>query len=278
MLRFAEYKTNTIDLAVDFFGYEECKPSYFFGPAVRSNYVIHYIVKGKGTFHYDGKIHELKAGDFFLLKPNEVTYYQADHQDPWTYYWFGLSGSKTEEYFQLSLFGRDAILRKQKHSEQLEHAMINAVQTTQDINHDTEMHLHLFSSLYEIFFILHKYFPNPNKIEENSAKKIWYKTKKLIEIQYGDPELTIANIAKNLTINRSYLSTVFKQFQNVSPKEYLLQVRMNRACELLKNTKEPIKIISYSVGYDDPLNFSKAFRKHHQMSPRQYRESHSSSN
>lgn len=275
MLRFAEYKTNTIDLTIDFFGYEECAPNYSYGPAVRSNYVLHYIVKGKGTFHRKGEVHSLNTGDFFLLKPNEVTFYQADEKEPWTYYWFGLSGSKTEEYFQLSTLGRDAVLRKQKHSDKVEKGMSKAIQTAQNIDLDTEMHLHLFSSLYDIFFLLHKYFPHQQTTDINPTQKIWYKTKRFIDTQYGNSNLSINSIAKHLMMNRSYLSTSFKEFQNQSPKEYLLQVRMQRASELLITTNEPIKIVAYSVGYDDPLNFSKAFRKYYQLSPSQYREAHS---
>ncbi len=90
MLVFSEYQTGTIDLSLSFYGYEECTPNYSFGPAIRDTYVLHYITKGKGQFHYKGKIVDLKAGDFFLLKPDELTFYQADSQDPWAYYWLGI--------------------------------------------------------------------------------------------------------------------------------------------------------------------------------------------
>ena len=83
MLFFSEYQTGTIDLSLSFYGYEECTPNYSFGPAIRDTYVLHYITKGKGQFHYNGKIVDLKTGDFFLLKPDELTFYQANSQDPW---------------------------------------------------------------------------------------------------------------------------------------------------------------------------------------------------
>ena len=83
MLVFSEYQTGTIDLSLSFYGYEECTPSYSFGPAIRDTYVLHYITKGQGTFHYKGKIVDLKEGDFFLLKPEELTFYQADSKEPW---------------------------------------------------------------------------------------------------------------------------------------------------------------------------------------------------
>lgn len=47
---------------------------------------------------------------------------------------------------------------------------------------------------------------------------------------------------------------------------------MNRSKELLETTNQPIKIIAYSVGYLDPLHFSKAFRQYYDCSPSQYRK------
>ena len=49
MLVFSEYQTDTIDLALDFYGYEDCPKNYEFGPSVRENFVLHFITKGKGS-------------------------------------------------------------------------------------------------------------------------------------------------------------------------------------------------------------------------------------
>ncbi len=50
---FSEYQTDTIDLALDFYGYEDCPKNYEFGPSVRDNFVLHFITKGKGVFHFE---------------------------------------------------------------------------------------------------------------------------------------------------------------------------------------------------------------------------------
>ena len=57
MLIFSELETGTLDLRLDFYGYEDCLPDQFFGPAIRENYVLHYITEGKGRLEYkDQKI------------------------------------------------------------------------------------------------------------------------------------------------------------------------------------------------------------------------------
>lgn len=93
----------------------------------------------------------------------------------------------------------------------------------------------------------------------------------MIDTRYLMTNLTIQDIANKLSINRSYLTTIFKEYQQQSPKEYLLYIRMHRAKQLLENTKESIKVIAFSVGFSDPLYFSKAFKKYWDCSPREMR-------
>ena len=74
------------DLYLCFCGYEACQPFHSYGPAVRPNYVIHYIISGKGTFTIGNRTYRLTAGQGFFLMPNVRTYYAADADDPWTYF------------------------------------------------------------------------------------------------------------------------------------------------------------------------------------------------
>ena len=74
-------------LILYFTGYEKCDPSHSFGPAIRTHYLIHYVVKGSGRFHENGRVHSLHAGDLFLILPGQITYYEADRETPWEYCW-----------------------------------------------------------------------------------------------------------------------------------------------------------------------------------------------
>ena len=84
-----------------FAGYDRCSPGHSFGPTVREYYLIHYIFEGRGTYWTEGKEYVLSAGECFLIKPGQVTRYQADMEDPWYYVWIGFEGSLAEEFEQL---------------------------------------------------------------------------------------------------------------------------------------------------------------------------------
>ena len=66
-------------------GKEQCAPNHSFGPTVREYFLIHIIMKGKGYFEIGNSRFNLKEGQFFIIYPNVMTYYQADEEDPWEY-------------------------------------------------------------------------------------------------------------------------------------------------------------------------------------------------
>ncbi len=69
----------------------------------------------------------------------------------------------------------------------------------------------------------------------------------------------------------AYLSKIYRDFKSTTPIDYIIQLRMEKAKELfLSNPKLLIKDVALSVGYDDPLYFSKVFKKEIGQSPKQF--------
>ena len=98
------------DLYLCFCGHEACRPLHSFGPAVRPNYILHYILKGKGRYVIGSEEYCLGAGQGFLIEPEVQTFYEADKEDPWAYLWIGFSGEKAGEYLRdLGLSGEQPV-------------------------------------------------------------------------------------------------------------------------------------------------------------------------
>lgn len=98
-----------------------------------------------------------------------------------------------------------------------------------------------------------------------------HKAVKLIENRYHE-QLTIERLAAYCNINRSYLCRLFKNAYGIGPKAYLLNFRMNIAASLLRNSQTAIKVVGISVGYENQLHFSKAFKQVHGVSPAKWRQ------
>ena len=85
-------------------------------------------------------------------------------------------------------------------------------------------------------------------------------------------KIAVEDIAKQANISSSHLFSVFKKRMGVSPICFLNNYRLSIAAEILQGTTKSISQISAEVGIDDAIYFNKIFKKHYQMSPRQYRE------
>ena len=259
--------SRNLDAMIYTCGYETCVPSHSYGPVVRSGYLIHYILKGKGIYKTDGHIYPLKEGDAFLIRPNILIYYEADKYDPWTYTWIGFQGIKIEEYLKRTSlldtpyfhYGKDDRVRL------CHEKMFEAYKLSE--NRDLMMN----SILYEYLYLLASKFPR--KYIPAKEKKISYVEEALryIENNYAH-RVNIQVIADYLNIERTYLYRLFKDITGSSPQEYLLDFRIRRACSLLKETELPVSDISRSVGYDDALYFSRLFRQKKGRTPTQYRK------
>ncbi len=87
----------------------------------------------------------------------------------------------------------------------------------------------------------------------------------------GDGNLTLERIASGLYVSQSYLSRLFKKMTGESFSEYLRNLRLSRACELLKDTTMTVDRIVECCGLRDLPSFYHAFRAHTGMTPHQYR-------
>ena len=91
-------RKNSVELYLAYCGREICEAGHTYGPAVRQEYLLHYVISGKGTFTADGKTTELGAHDAFLIMPEETTVYRADAKEPWSYVWAGCHAGSPSAY------------------------------------------------------------------------------------------------------------------------------------------------------------------------------------
>ena len=86
--------------------------------------------------------------------------------------------------------------------------------------------------------------------------------------------LRIAQLAAAAGFSASAFTRLFKCQTGYLPKDYLTRLKMHEACQLLSNSTLTVKEISFRMGYEDPLHFSRVFRLINQLSPTEYREAH----
>jgi two-component system response regulator YesN len=95
--------------------------------------------------------------------------------------------------------------------------------------------------------------------------------KDYIEHHYANPELSLNDVAVQANLSPSHFSTVFSRETCQTFKEYLTEIRINKAKELLRMTALRSADIAYQVGYNDPHYFSSVFKKNTGFSPIEFR-------
>ena len=80
-------------------------------------------------------------------------------------------------------------------------------------------------------------------------------------------EISIEQLATLYYVSPTYLSKIFKDLTGVSPINYLIQIRLKNAHQMLEKQDLTVKEVAKAVGYEDAYHFSKSFKKHFGISP-----------
>lgn len=234
------------------------------GPGVRDVYALHYIVSGRGYLKTGQTVHPVETGESFMIFPQTEVYYYPDPQDPWAYCWIEFSGAEALRLLAMIHISPDqpvVTAAPQDFRAMFDQVMSNQLEPYAQERSDAVLHL-LLSYYME-------YYPS----EQASLKKDYVgSAKAYIESNYWKSSLSVLDVVEYVTIERSYLFRLFKKETGTSISGYLTTVRIRRACELLAESRLSIKSLSYSVGYHDPLYFSKIFKKVTSYTPSQYRK------
>jgi len=261
------------DLHYHYHGKEACRPGHNWGPGIKDHYKFHFIHEGRGVYHFGGKSWDLVKGQGFLVYPESVSQYTADQEDPWIYSWCAFSGNCAELLLEEANLTRSfPIFTATEHSWfETFAAAFNANGT-----HECSLALARQSELYRFFKELNDLAARSGRARDGRAPSVkdQYVRKAIdyVHINYGR-RIHVSDIADSVGIDRIYLARLFKESLSISPQAYLVQYRMEKASKLLLNPVLSISDAARSVGYEDPLLFSKMFKKVIGLSPRAYRQS-----
>ncbi|MCC2253797.1 AraC family transcriptional regulator [Ruminococcus sp. CLA-AA-H200] len=256
-------------LAVYNVGYQKCEPDYQWGPGIRDHYCIHHILSGSGTYT-TGKISvRLKAGDTFILFPGVELEYQADSEEPWEYGWAGFMGADAASIIRNTEFSRESpyILKGRVPGEKIREGIGNIYRAK---GNNYESAVAMAGALYSLLAVFMQYAEKEDR-QTDTQETYVERAQSYIGNNYSYP-ITVEDVAAYVGISRSHLFRSFQSYLRQSPKEYLTEYRIKQACRLLRETGLSVSAIAYSVGFENNLYFSKAFRKQKGISPSEYRK------
>lgn len=246
----------------------ELRPEQCTGPAVRFHYTILYSCSGNGMVCMGKEKVPLSANEGVVIPPNITISLQAGPQKAWDCIQVGFSGQRADEVLAAMKLKPEQpfACMQAKQLEALTDKMLASPKGTM------EQVLFRQFLLCSVFAVLARE-ESAGKNTESDEKKNFYVAEavRYIAGHYAEPML-VGTISARLGISRNYFFLLFKQSMGCSPSAYIINFRLERAGELLRQTEYSVDYIALSCGYQDPAVFSRAFKKKYGRTPSQYRK------
>lgn len=227
----------------------------------RLDYQIIYIYRGAGHFCLNGEWTELAAGNVVLFRPSEPQFYSYYAADKPEVYWIHFTGNACEGILDRYSI-ENCYIGESSSVRQLFHLIITELQLKKIHYEDV-----VAGNFYILLSMIHRSLCNALRPSEND-----FSIDRLIcEINSRYMEnWTVASMADFCKLSESYFSHTFKQRMGVPPMQFLSRLRIEKAKEFLTANSMSVSTVARLVGYDDPLYFSRVFRKSTGIAPHKF--------
>lgn len=240
-----------------------------------------YILSGKGKYMVDGMVYNVKAGDIIMCNPGvKHQNIEVNPKEPTIEFFTGFTDFEfrgmepNSIQFQNGTCLLQTSLETRQEISKYCYDMLAEQETCK-----LGKYFMLKAKLMQILLlILREMEPAQNQqigCRFESYNKN-YVVKKIISYlnENYNKKISLDQIARNMYLSPVYISKIFKEETGESPINYLIQIRLEKAKDMLEQGKEKsIKNVATIVGYDDVYHFSKLFKKHYGISPLYYKKS-----
>ena len=239
-------------------------------PRGRLDFQILYIMSGKAHFYFDGSNEDtvVQAGHIVVYRPKEPQRYVYYGNEQTEVYWVHFTGNDVTNI--LRGYGIQDDMRVIPVGTSLEYAgifkhMIRELQRCQDYYPEF-----LTMLLRQLLILIHRQIGR-----QDAVRNVWLDAEMELAIQYFNDnyntEINVEEYAASRGMSVSWFIRNFKQYAHTTPMQYIVARRITNAQMLLETTNYNITEIGAIVGYDNPLYFSRIFRKQKGVSPSEYR-------
>jgi AraC-like DNA-binding protein len=218
----------------------------------------------------EGRKHIIKATNYLMIPAWMKHSYQSDKKQPWTIFWMHFRGSNanviSDILYKNMLNAGNSVLMSEKHKD-LFYTILSNLQ--KGYGYDNMMQLTII--LHE--YLSHFLFPDSKSIQEKEIKE------NMIDLIVGylkeniHKPLTLNEIATVANYSPTHFSSKFKKMTGYSPLEYFNHLKLQKACHMLRFTQLRIGEIADAIGISDPYYFSRLFKNHLGVSPKEFRSS-----
>ncbi len=260
------------DLMVTHIGAYRTAPHHFVErPNGTPEHLLIVCQGGQGTCSIGRRVHRMTTGHAIAIPPGLPHKYWADDQDPWQIFWVHFTGARSRDHVAMLGLAPGKPLcwlhDLAKVTEAFEETYRHALSGYTDVDL-----FGLSTGLARLLGIC-RLAQRALDVRRRHAEEQVLKTLHHMAANLHRP-LTLRQIAAIAAWSPTHYSMVFRRQLNISPIEYLLRLKIQRACERLRTSDTLVADIAQELGFADPFYFSRLFRRRVGSSPRVYRKTY----
>ncbi|KOF57789.1 MULTISPECIES: AraC family transcriptional regulator [Clostridium] len=261
---------------------------YVFNSRPKENYVIDhhshdflefsYMLSGETSYIVNDNIYNVKKGQLMVFNPGVYHSEIVNKYESLNEIHIGFNNINIRSFSPNHITKENflGIFNFQRYGKDFENCCIEILKEQSNHKDGYELMLKILSTKLLVMFLRETYFEESRKkicdyhFEFSQKSNIVKEIIAYMNKNYMN-NISLYKISKNMYLSPVYISKIFKEETGVSPINYLIKIRLEKAKALLKDTTLTVKTIAKSVGYDDAYYFSKLFKKYYNISPSRYK-------
>jgi AraC family transcriptional regulator of arabinose operon len=260
------------DLMVTHIGAYQTAPHHFVDrPMGAKEHVLIVCQGGQGTCSLGKRKHSLTSGHAIVLPAGMPHKYWANEKDPWKLFWVHFTGARSRDHVTMlgltpgkpACWLHDLPRVAEAFEETYRHAL----------GGHTDADLFGLSTGLSRLLGVCRLSQRALDVRRRHVEEQVLKTVHHMAANLHRP-LTLTQLAAVASWSPTHYSMVFRRQLNLSPIEFLLRLKIQRACERLRTTDDRVADVAQELGFTDPFYFSRLFRRRVGSSPRAYRHTY----
>ena len=238
-------------------------------PRGRLDWQLLYVASGKAHFFFDGQEQIVSAGHMILYPPRQEQHYEYYAKDKPEVYWVHFTGGNVRnilKHFHIPMDGNVFYSGAPSAYQTLFKEMIHELQSCR-VGYEELLEMYL----RQLFLLIQRTRQEQKPTVNTFVQEEMEHAMRYFREHYNE-SIVIEDYAQSRGMSVSWFLRNFKQTTGTSPMQFILNLRISNAVSLLESTDYNVTEIGAIVGYDNPLYFSRIFKKQKGVSPTDYRK------
>lgn len=266
---FLDLKTNkSAKLSIACGGKEQCATDYDLKRERFLYFAVEFVMSGRGEYTVDNQVYPLRAGSVFAYGPETAHRIRCTDRNGMIKYFVDFHGKSAKTLLRNSPLNQAAPLQltRTRWVEMIFDLMIVAGNEPQGVAKAQCEHL------LPLLLMRLASDSQASQINPSPAYETYMQCREYIQNHYMTLH-SISQVADACHLDPAYLSRLFKRFAGEGAYQYLVQLKMQQAAELLVMHKKSVKAVASIMGYHDIVLFSKSFKRVYGLSPKGFVQS-----